>query len=120
MGFLRSNHLPGEIVDLARKPTEPDRKSSSIDLDQMEFHRQLSTGDPFCAGCRVPAATRMKAQPSAAALQRGRDNRSGFDFQVQPRAECAMAIMLVTSTCARRCQRRAFLRQKTGGTGAYG
>jgi hypothetical protein len=47
MGFLRSNHLPGEIVDLARKPTEPDRKSSSIDLDQMEFHRQLSMGDLF-------------------------------------------------------------------------
>jgi hypothetical protein len=47
MGFLRSNHLPGEIVDLARTPTEPDRKSSSIDLDQMEFHSQLNTGDLF-------------------------------------------------------------------------
>jgi hypothetical protein len=44
MGFLRSNHLPGEIVDLARKPTEPDRKSSSIDLDQLS-----STADPVRA-----------------------------------------------------------------------
>ena len=60
----------------------------------------------FWSGCK-PARRPLRRFGHCGENGDGFDSH-GFDSQVQPCAECAMAEMLVTSTCARRCQRRAF------------